>query len=154
MNCSRARCQKIYLIPLDVKTNYSNTTIYHPLSATSVPSQEKRRRAAGQRHWEEWVARKARGCKDDRHDRPTDDGASGGGRSGRRGDAEAARRRRQERADAELRKREQDDAFAAWVREKDKALRARRREVCAHSHKRSVNSTVTCRKREVLSFSP
>ncbi|CAM9126272.1 unnamed protein product, partial [Laminaria digitata] len=92
--------------------------------------QEKRRRAAGQRHWEEWVARKARGCKDDRHDRPTDDGASGGGggRSGRRGDAEAARRRRQERADAELRKREQDDAFAAWVREKDKALRARRRE--------------------------
>ena len=98
----------------------------------TAPLQEKRRRAAGQRHWEEWVARKARGGKDERNTSTfgTDDGANvAGGKSGRRGDAEAARRREQERADAELRKREQEESFAAWVREKDRILRARRREV-------------------------
>ncbi|CAM9155421.1 unnamed protein product [Scytosiphon promiscuus] len=52
--------------------------------------QEKRRRAAGQRHWEQWVSQKARRCKPGSKD--------------------------------------QDEAFAAWAREKDRILRASKRE--------------------------
>ncbi|CAM9854802.1 unnamed protein product, partial [Ectocarpus sp. 12 AP-2014] len=99
--------------------------------------QEKRRRAAGQRHWEEWVSRKARRGKSggaingDDSDRQRGGVDAGIGGEGAPGEASVRRRREQrERQEDEdrRRKREQDEAFAAWAREKDKVLRARKRE--------------------------
>ncbi|CBN78026.1 hypothetical protein Esi_0082_0041 [Ectocarpus siliculosus] len=99
--------------------------------------QEKRRRAAGQKHWEEWVSRKARRSKSgaavngDDNDRQRGGVDAGIGGESAAGEA-AARRRREQRERQEdedrRRKKEQDEAFAAWAREKDKVLRARKRE--------------------------
>lgn len=80
--------------------------------------QEKRRRAAGQRHWEEWVSRKARHCKS----------GSGNDNNDDDNDEESAAIAR-EAQEEERRKRDQDEAFAAWAREKDRILRAAKREV-------------------------
>ena len=92
--------------------------------------QEKRRREAGQRHWEEWVSRKARRCKTATAGERGENSRGGGGGGGGGGDD----RQRERQEDEEKRRRkEQDEAFAAWARQKDKLLRARRREasVCA-----------------------
>lgn len=121
--------------------NCDSLTPHHtpPLRA-SRRFQEKRRRAAGQRHWEEWVSRKSRcsksgaavnGDDNDRQRGGVDAGIEGEGAAG-----EAAERRRREQRERQededrRRKKEQDEAFAAWAREKDKVLRARKREVCA-----------------------
>ncbi|CAM9315039.1 unnamed protein product [Hapterophycus canaliculatus] len=94
--------------------------------------QEKRRRAAGQRHWEEWVSRKAGICKPGSVNDNDHAGGGGDDESGVSG-ASARRRRHDEQREREAqeeqrRKKDQDEAFAAWAREKDRILRARKRE--------------------------
>lgn len=101
------------------------------VTVTHIFPQEKRRRKAGQRHWEQWVSRKAQSCKRDRRATDEDTAAGHVGEGGDRpcGIDLGARRRKQEEAEVERRKKMQDEAFAAWVREKDKLFRSRKKEV-------------------------
>ena len=63
----------------------------------------------------------------------SDNNVSNGGESLPGGlSGEAVGQQRQEEAEAAKRKRQQNEAFSAWAREKDKILRARRRQVIIH----------------------
>lgn len=80
-------------------------------------TQEKRRREAGQRHWEKWAATKKAS-------------AGLGGADGTRGnDLGQPLERDREWEYSNRRRKAQDEAFEAWAKQKDRALRAKRREV-------------------------
>lgn len=67
-----------------------------------------------------------------KRDRPTTDGNSacpGGCEGSEGGVRRGGKQREAAEAEAERRKKDQDEAFAAWAREKDKIFRVRRREV-------------------------
>lgn len=135
---------------LAILTNFQGCLSYLDRSRQPFPrrshhmitSQEKRRRAAGQRHWEEWVSRQTRQYKASAVQDGNEMGiySGGGGSDGGGGTNEATARRRQRQQQRERqagedqrRKKEQDEAFAAWVREKDKLVRAKKREARATS---------------------